>query len=78
MKVMEIHTGKDIDVEDKGSTDKFGTTILTHLFCPTKKSTPIWQTSFYQCFLRLCGEKRRGALPLICEGYYELPYNYIF
>ena len=34
MKVMEIHTGKDIDVEDKGSTDKFGTTILTHLFCP--------------------------------------------
>ena len=52
----------------KGSTDKFGTTILTHLFCPhfggksstettlrpvfhlvrTKKSTPIWQTSFYQ------------------------------
>ena len=54
-----------------GSTDKFGTTILTHLFARTsaenppqsttlrpvfhlvrtKKSTPIWQTSFYQCFL---------------------------
>ena len=56
----------------KGSTDKFGTTILTHLFrphfggksstephsasgfppCSDKKSTPIWQTSFYQCFLK--------------------------
>ena len=54
-----------------GSTDKFGTTILTHLFCPhfggksstehhsasgfpprsDEKSTPIWQTSFYQRFL---------------------------
>ena len=56
----------------EGSTDKFGTTILTHLFCPhfggksstehhsasgfpprsDEKSTPIWQTSFYQRFLK--------------------------
>ena len=63
-----LHVTRQRFYQYLGSTDKFGTTILTHLFCPhfggksstehhsasgfpprsDEKSTPIWQTSFYQ------------------------------